>query len=259
MSIMNVFAFALALFAFAPAQGLKKCEKIDACRCSTDEGEINLWSLASDTPNQPRFNLGEVKESNIPDETKDSYQWNPCDPWTAQPQTSPNETAQNHCKDVAVCKTREIDVYGTYLVNIGEQELAECVLDHGQCQLKYGVTSDPQIKTFITLVCNEKEEGRVDSMEQFGYSYYTSLYSKCACPGKCNGLSAGAVVGIVIGSIAAFLLLAFAVFICCLRRRLPSGIPKPSMCTTIKVGFGLVFNKLCPCCRRCQYSAVPGK
>ena len=49
-----------------------------------------------------RFNVGEVKVSNISDETKDSYQWNPCDAWTAKPQTSPNETTKNHCKDVAV-------------------------------------------------------------------------------------------------------------------------------------------------------------
>ena len=33
----------------------------------------------------------------------------------------------------------------TFLVNIGEQKLAECVLDDGQCQLKYGVTNDPEM------------------------------------------------------------------------------------------------------------------
>ena len=39
-------------------QGIKKCQRIDSCRCSTDEGEINLWSLASRTPNLPRYGHG---------------------------------------------------------------------------------------------------------------------------------------------------------------------------------------------------------
>lgn len=40
------------------------------------------------------------------------------------------------------------------------------------------------------------------------------------------------------GSIAGLvflIVLLFAIFICCLRRKLPSGIPKPSICTTVKV------------------------
>ena len=49
------FAIAAALFHLAPVQTVKKCEKIDACRCSTDEGEINLWSLGSESPGQPRY------------------------------------------------------------------------------------------------------------------------------------------------------------------------------------------------------------
>ena len=34
---------------------LKDCQKIDQCRCSTDEGEINLWSLAGKGSNIPRY------------------------------------------------------------------------------------------------------------------------------------------------------------------------------------------------------------
>ena len=40
------------------------------------------------------------------------------------------------------------------------------------------------------------------------------------------------------GSIAGLvflIVLLFAIFICCLRRKLPSGVPKPSICTTVKV------------------------
>ena len=34
---------------------IKKYQRIGSCRCSTDEGEINLWSLASRTLNLPRY------------------------------------------------------------------------------------------------------------------------------------------------------------------------------------------------------------
>ena len=47
---VGIFALVLALFALAAVQGVKKCEKIDTCRCLTDEGEISLWSLAGQTP-----------------------------------------------------------------------------------------------------------------------------------------------------------------------------------------------------------------
>jgi len=54
---MEFFILALAVVSFTlvGVKGIKKCEKIDACRCSTDEGEINLWSLAGQTSNQPRY------------------------------------------------------------------------------------------------------------------------------------------------------------------------------------------------------------
>lgn len=41
-----VFLPLVVLLGSNPVQGLKKCAKINSCRCSTDEGEINLWSLA---------------------------------------------------------------------------------------------------------------------------------------------------------------------------------------------------------------------
>ncbi|CAH3171916.1 unnamed protein product [Porites evermanni] len=66
---------------------------------------------------------------------------------------------------------------------------------------------------------------------------------------------------IVAGSITGLLLLialAFGIFICCLRRKLPDGVPKPPVCTTVKVGCGLITAKLCPCCQKCQYSSIPG-
>lgn len=57
LGTMSIFTFTviIALFSVPSFQGIKKCEKIDTCRCSTDEGEINLWSLAGETTNQPRY------------------------------------------------------------------------------------------------------------------------------------------------------------------------------------------------------------
>ncbi|KAM7430391.1 hypothetical protein ABFA07_018886 [Porites harrisoni] len=251
------FAIAAALFHLAPVQTVKKCEKIDACRCSTDEGEINLWSLGSESPGQPRFNFAEASTANISGKTKDSYQWNPCYSWTAQ--TLPKEDAKNHCKNVAVCLTQKTSPYGTFRVNIGEQNLSDCVYDveNGRCRLTYRVQSDKQKKTSIDLICKDTEEGRVDVMKTFGSFYYTSLYSKCACPGRCSGLSSGAIAGIVIGSIVAFLILAFVVFICYVRCMLADVETKPSIWTTIKDGFILIKETCCPCFRRRQYSQIP--
>jgi len=52
---LAIFAIAIFLPSTAFVHGIKTCEKIDACRCSTDEGEINLWSLAGQNPNGARL------------------------------------------------------------------------------------------------------------------------------------------------------------------------------------------------------------
>ncbi|CAH3169488.1 unnamed protein product [Porites evermanni] len=238
----GVFALILALFALAPVQGVKKCEKIDTCRCLTDEGEISLWSLAGQTPpNRARFNISSSSSSST------FYQWNPCSAWTAQ---------GHPCEDAAVCQvTRPSNSRQSSYVNIGEREMSDCVLDEqrGQCQLTYGVKGSNKITT-IALVCSATEEGRVDPMVSDSSSFKTSLHSVCACPGKCSlgvkgnagiqyesssddkgGLSIGAIVGIAIAGVIFLILVAFGILICCLRRKLPSGVPKPSICTTIKV------------------------
>jgi len=48
---LAIFAIAILLTSTAFVRGIKTCKKIDACRCSTDQGEINLWSLAGQNPN----------------------------------------------------------------------------------------------------------------------------------------------------------------------------------------------------------------
>ncbi|KAL9966508.1 hypothetical protein ACROYT_G024593 [Oculina patagonica] len=247
-------AFALVLLTLAPVHGIKKCEKIDACRCSTDEGEINIWSLAGQNPNGARFNISDSSAGQT------YYQWNPCSTLTDD---------GGPCKDSAVCKLNRKSASEISRVNIGEQGLSDCVLDeqNGQCLLTYDVAGNNKIKTSIALVCNEKEIGKVDPMDSDSSSYSTSLHSICACPGRClldakddagvrfdasnvggSGLSVGAIVGIAIAGLVLLIILLFAIFICCLRRKLPSGLPKPSICTTVKVGLGIIKKKMCPCC-----------
>ncbi|KAJ7384163.1 hypothetical protein OS493_023492 [Desmophyllum pertusum] len=249
-----IFAIALVLFTFAPVHGLKKCEKIDACRCSTDEGEINIWSLAGQNTNGARFNISSYAQSTT------YYQWNPC---------SPRADQGHPCEESAVCQLNRKSASEISRVNIGERKLSDCVLDekNGQCMLTYDVTGNSKIKTQISLVCDEKEVGKVDPMSTDSSVYSTSLHSICACPGRClldaqgdvetrfdasnvggSGLSVGAIVGIAIAGVILLIILLFAIFICCLRRKLPSGIPKPSVCTTAKVGLGIIKKKLCPCC-----------
>lgn len=157
-----------------------------------------------------------------------------------------------------VCLTRKTKVFGTFRVDIGQQNLSDCMLDSGRCVLTYGVTGDSQTKTQITLVCNETEDiGRVDPMEISPSLSHTSLYSECACPGRCSGLSTLAIVCIVVGSVAGFLLLLVAVYVCCLRRRLnklhDGHQPKPSMCAKIKDDLTALC---CQCCRKSQYQEL---
>ncbi|XP_068670085.1 uncharacterized protein [Montipora foliosa] len=243
----------VVFFTLVSVEAVKKCMKIDSCRCSTDTGEINLWSLAGQAPNHPRFNISSPS-------TETYYLWSPCTNWATQ---------GHPCEDAAVCevgrKTRP-----SSFANIGELDLSDCVLDekNGQCLLTYAVTGS-KIKTKIALECDAAEDGKVDPMItdfQGSLTYSTSLHSICACPGKCSlsankdtgvqydvisddeDLSIGAIVGIVIAGVVFTILLAFAILICCLRRKLPSGLPKPSICTTVKVGLSLVKKKLCPCC-----------
>ena len=52
---LAIFAIAILLTVAASVHGIKTCKKIDACRCSTDEGEINLWSIAGQNPNGARL------------------------------------------------------------------------------------------------------------------------------------------------------------------------------------------------------------
>lgn len=208
------------------------------------------------------FNFPPVPANYTPGQTNDSYQWNPCNPWTAR--VFPNQTTTNGCVEVAVCMIQEAPPFGTYHKDIGQQNLSDCVFDQGTglCALTYGVKGNKQIKTKIILMCNETEEGRVDPMSRFTSKYETRLHSKCACPGRCSspsnaGLGTGQIMGIVFGSVAAILVFAFVVFIVFLRRKLPEGTPKPPLCTTVKVGFEVMMAKVCPCYKRLEYSSIP--
>lgn len=243
----------VALLSLMLVEAVKKCEKIDSCRCSTDTGEINLWSLAGQTPKRARFNISSPSLEKY-------YLWSPCTEWATQ---------GHPCENAAVCEvTRKTASLISYS-NMGKRGSSNCALDerNGRCLLTYDVAGSKR-KTAIALECDEGEEGKVDPMISDFSSFltYTTLHSMCACPGKCalstngnngilyrvfsddEGKEVGAIVGIVIAGIILVILLVFAIFICCLRRKLPSGLPKPSICTTVKVGLGIIKKKLCPCC-----------
>ena len=55
---MNYFSFVCS------GNELKKCTKIDQCRCLTDQGEINLWSLA-ERSGKPRLEVHAVMYSSV--------------------------------------------------------------------------------------------------------------------------------------------------------------------------------------------------
>ena len=49
-----LFFTVVFLLSFLLASGLKECKKVDACKCSTDKGMIDLWNLAG-KHGQPRY------------------------------------------------------------------------------------------------------------------------------------------------------------------------------------------------------------
>lgn len=84
------------------------------------------------------------------------------------------------------------------------------------------------------------------------------LHTEKILTGKSNTyLFIAEIVGISVGFLLVILVVAFAVLICCMRRKLPDGLPKPSICATIKLGFELIRGKCCPCCKKSQYAAIP--
>jgi len=150
-----------------------KCERIDACSCSTDGGEINLWKLAGS--GKPRF-------SNIDADFPANYKfsWNPCTSYTVW-------QSQGKCSNVAVCLEVK-ESYRTSYYGFGTQRTATCELNkNGECTLRYtgqGPRSR-QSHLAVALTCDESREGTVDKVTIANYYsniYKTVLRSKYACP-----------------------------------------------------------------------------
>lgn len=166
----------------------KECKKTDSCRCSTDEGEIDLRKLAG-TDGKPRFSQISSNVSNF------QFSWNPCGSFSL------TGTA---CNDVAAClkvQGGKIAFYG-----IAKQETAECVLSkNGDCALKYTGKAFNRKSVFsVELQCNKELEGQVDPVNanNITNTYETVLHSKYACPSAVTpsrsddsaGLSKGSIV-----------------------------------------------------------------
>lgn len=115
----------------------------------------------------------------------------------------------------------------------------------------------------VLLKCETKEEGRVESVTAniIENVYETVLYSKYACPSSPSspsGLSDLGTVALISGVfILGAVIVAFFVFVVVLRSKLPDGVPKPSMCTSMKVALGMILAKCCPCLKSPDYAKVP--
>ncbi|KAJ7384168.1 hypothetical protein OS493_023497 [Desmophyllum pertusum] len=134
---------------------LNKCSKIDVCKCSTDEGIIDLWSLAG------------LRFQSIKGLEKFDYHvyWNPCNQWTQE--SFPQTTKSNNCNDIAVC----YDEAKILFIDIGEQETADFSFNatSGTCVLSlkgkaFPGGNLPSSSTHIILQCDPDEEGRLESV-----------------------------------------------------------------------------------------------
>lgn len=229
----------------------KELKKIDSCSCSTDTGIIDLKKLAG-TEGRPRFFLNSSNNAKL------SFSWNPCDPYSL------NGSA---CKNVAACLKQKAGNTSEYY-SVAIQDTAEFYhKEDGENYLEYTGTAFNRTSVFsVLLKCETKEEGRVESVtanitENF---YETVLYSKYACPSSPSspsspsGLSDLGTVALISGVfILGAVIVAFLVFVVVLRSKLPDGVPKPSMCTSMKVALGMILAKCCPCLKSPDYAKVP--
>ncbi|XP_031551236.1 uncharacterized protein LOC116288573 [Actinia tenebrosa] len=188
-----------------PVLSLSKCSMIDACKASTDKGNINLWPLI-ETGKPPRFS--NIKEEKNKDNT---YSWNPCNPWTENASSGTNE-----CKDVAVCLLH-VNSGETLYYGVGKANTTRFQLDGGtgDCSITYtGHFISLATQVQINLNCNEDEEGRIDEFihSQDSEIIKATLHSKYACPLNKN-LSTGSVLLIIFFSVLVIYLLGGMLFL----------------------------------------------
>jgi len=203
------------LVTYAPilVHTLKECSKKDVCICSTDEGVIDLRSLAGTGSDIPRFKdvtdrFGEVNAK---------LSWNPCNKWTQQ---SPAGTSHNNCQDVAVCYN--INAFAEAYYDVGEQDNADYSFNgtSGTCVLTLKGKAFPDqgpksTSTHIFLHCDPHEEGRLESQDrtqQIGdeFKVFLDLHTKYACVK--SGLSVGSILVIIFISLVVVYLVAGILF-----------------------------------------------
>lgn len=230
-------------------------KKIDSCSCLTDTGVIDLKKLAG-TEGKPRFSMNSSNHANF------NFSWNPCDPYSL------NGSACI-CNSVAACLIQE-GKNTSECNNVAIQETAEFYhREDGENYLEYKGTAFNRTSVFsVVLKCETKEEGWVEPVTaNIGKNVYeTVLHSKYACPRRppsptrppsSSGLSMGTVALISCLFILGAVIVAFFVFVVVLRSKLPDGVPKPSMCTSMKVALGMILAKCCPCLKSLDYAKVP--
>ncbi|KAL9966513.1 hypothetical protein ACROYT_G024599 [Oculina patagonica] len=195
-------------------QTLSKCTKVDVCKCSTDEGTIDLTSLAATGSDVPRFKNVTVKGG---EKLHLKVSWNPCNKWSQA--DIPGVTQKNTCTDIAVC----YNVARFVLADIGEQETADfsysstsgtCVLSFKGKAIPGGTESSSS--TDVILQCDPHEEGKLESVtdpiqQDDLFQMPLTLRSKYACPVK-SGLSTGSILIIVFISLLVVYLVAGILF-----------------------------------------------
>ncbi|EDO48852.1 predicted protein [Nematostella vectensis] len=185
------------------ARSFKECKKVDACRCQTDEGEIDLRNLAG-KDGKPRFS--DISDAKA-DQKSFLYDFNPCNPWT---KPKPAVPLTYSCDNVAACLT----IATTSLLNIGTQDSAQCVLDRtsGSCSLVFTGEAVGEITTtHIQLKCREGVDGILDPFrsDMDTRVFRSTLHSKYVCM---SGLSVGSILLIIFFTLVVVYLITGIVF-----------------------------------------------
>ncbi|KAL4222407.1 hypothetical protein ACF0H5_018446 [Mactra antiquata] len=201
--IFTVFVFGfLCIPSEAQIIPIGQCNKNDSCSCVYDDGTIVNLRPLSGRNGVPGF-------SNVSDSRHDLYTWNPCEPFTF------NGT---DCTNVAVCMLRE-GIPKQLIYDIGDQDSAQFMVDaNGTLKLTYTADKgDYKRVAEITLQCMKKS--KFDFFVAVGEQqeendtviYKFTLASHWACALAPNigppaavvsdGLSGGAIFGIVFGSL----------------------------------------------------------
>ncbi|XP_031551263.1 uncharacterized protein LOC116288596 [Actinia tenebrosa] len=207
-SYSQVLRVLVLCFLLVTCRTFEYCKKIDAAKCETDEGTIDLWKLAR-SDGQPKF-------KDIPDNkvSNQYYSFNPGKSWS---DTRRQTGDFNSCQNIAACMRYSSSSAGDSIyANIGTQSSVDFIHNpsDGTCTMSLkGQYLSTNTKTLITIICNEEEEGKLDLFvadERSGsWTYTSTLQTKHAC---FSPLSIGSIILITFVSVVVVYFVAGIVF-----------------------------------------------